>query len=112
MVGCMLLSLAAPTFAQVTTPVEQFGFEPGTDRKLADWTQLTAYYQKLASQSDRLRYQEVGKTMEGRPFVLLTVSAPENLAHLQEYKDIVTRLSDPRKTSPEEARELTARGKT
>jgi hypothetical protein len=115
LVGCMMLGLAAPAFAQnvhITTPAEQFGFEPGTDRKLADWKELTAYYQKLASQSDRLRYQEIGKTMEGRPFVLLTVSAPENLTHLQEYKDIVSRLSDPRKTSPEEARELVARGKT
>ena len=115
LVGCMMLGLAAPAFAQnvhITTPAEQFGFEPGTDRKLADWKELTAYYQKLASQSDRLRYQEIGKTMEGRPFVLLTVSAPENLTHLQEYKDIVSRLSDPRKTSPEEARGLVARGKT
>src|ERR1700759_5021981 len=111
---CIILSFVVPTlaFAQITTPADQFGFEPGTDRKLADWADLTAYYQKLASQSDRLRYQELGKTMEGRPFVMLTVSAPENLARLQEYKDINTRLSDPRKTSPDEARALTARGKT
>jgi hypothetical protein len=114
-VGCVLFSFGAPAFAQsphITPPAEQFGFEPGTDRKLADWTELTAYYQKLASQSDRVRYQELGKTMEGRPFVMLTVSAPENLARLSEYKDIVNRLSDPRKTSPEEARGLIARGKT
>lgn len=114
-VGCMFLSLAESAFAQsthITTPAEQFGFEPGTDRKLADWAQLTAYYQKLASQSDRLRYQELGKTMEGRPFVMLTVSAPENLARLSEYKDIVDRLSDARKTSPEEALRLIARGRT
>ena len=112
---CVVLSLVTQAFAQtkhITAPVEQFGFEPGTDRKLADWTQLTAYYQKLASESERVRYQELGKTMEGRPFVLLTVSAPENLAHLAEYKEIVTKLSDPRTTSPEEAKSLIARGKT
>src|SRR5258708_2421015 len=112
---CVALSLVTQAFAQtkhLTPPVEQFGFEPGTDRKLADWTQLTAYYQKLAAESDRVRYQELGKTMEGRPFVMLTVSAPENLAHLAEYKKIVTRLSDPRTTSPEEAKSLIARGKT
>jgi hypothetical protein len=97
---------------QITTPAEAFGFEPGTDRKLADWPQLTAYYQKLAAQSDRVRYQELGKTTEGRPFVMLTVSAPENLAHLDEYKSIVTKLSDPRTTSAEEAKSLIARGKT
>jgi len=50
--------------------------------------------------------------MEGRPFVMLTVSSPENLAHLAEYKEIVTKLSDPRTTSPEQAKALIARGKT
>ena len=113
--ACVLLAWVAQALAQgkhITTPLEQFGFEPGTDRQLADWTQLTAYYQKLAAQSDRIRYQELGKTMEGRPFVMLTVSAPQNLQRLEEYKGIVTRLSDPRSTSPEEAKSLIARGKT
>jgi hypothetical protein len=112
---CLGLALSTQLGAQakhVTTPSEQFGFEPGTDRKLADWKELTAYYQKVAAQSDRVRYQELGKTMEGRPFVLLTVSSPENLAHLAEYKQIVTKLSDPRTTSAEEAKALIAKGKT
>ena len=108
------LSLHAQAGAKtgVTTPAQAFGFEPGTDRKLADWKDLTAYYQKVASQSNRVKYQELGKTMEGRPFVLLTVSSPENLAHLTEYKEIITKLSDPRTTSPEEAKSLIAKGKT
>jgi hypothetical protein len=67
---------------------------------LADWTQLTAYYQRLASESDRVRYAEIGKTTEGRPFVL-TISAPENLAHLAHYLDIQRRLADPRITPPD-----------
>jgi hypothetical protein len=121
-IACRLHCLAAPLLmlgmvsislhAQVTTPEQAFGFVPGTDRKLADWKELTAYYQKVASQSDRVRFQELGKTMEGRPFVMLTVSAPENLARLAEYKDIVTKLSDPRTTTPEQAKTLIAKGKT
>jgi hypothetical protein len=104
-------SLGAQT-THVTTPLEQFGFEPGTDRKLADWKDLTGYYQKVASESDRVQYKELGKTMEGRPFVMLTVSSPENLAHLDEYRQIVTKLSDPRSTTPDEAKSLIAKGKT
>jgi hypothetical protein len=107
--------MSLPAIAQstaITTPLQAFGFEPGTDRKLADWKELTAYYQKLASQSDRVKYQEIGKTMEGRPFVLLTVSAPENLAHLDEYKAINAQLADPRVTSPEASKALIAKGKT
>ncbi len=103
--------MAAPQ-RHVTSPEEAFGFVPGTDRKLADWKELVAYYQRLAGESDRVRFEELGKTMEDRPFVMLTVSAPENLAHLAEYKKIATKLSDPRTTSPEEAKGLIARGKT
>jgi hypothetical protein len=111
----LLASLTLGAQAQtktITTPAQAFGFEPGTDRKLADWKELCAYYQKVASESDRVQYKEIGKTEEGRPFVLLTVSSPENLAHQAEYKEIATKLSDPRTTTPAEAKALIAKGKT
>ena len=111
LLGFVIARAGAQT-KHITTPAEQFGFEPGTDLKLADWNELTAYYEKVASQSDRVRYQELGKTMEGRSFVMLTVSSQENLAHLDRYKQIVTKLSDPRTTSPQEAKSLIAEGKT
>ena len=99
------LALAAPS-RHITSPDEAFGFKPGTDRKLADWAQLTAYFQKLASESDRVRYTEVGKTTEGRPFIAVTISSPENLAHISHYLDIQRRLADPRITSPDAAKPL------
>jgi Zinc carboxypeptidase len=114
LLSCCLLTLT-PLFAQshhITTPEEAFGFKPGTDKKLADWKELVAYYQKLASESDRVHYEELGKTTEGRPFVALTISAPENLQHLSEYKDITHKLSDARTTSPAQAEQLIKRGKT
>jgi|SRR6187402_312096 len=102
------------TLAQgtVTSPEQAFGFKPGTDRKLADWNQLTAYFKTLSTQSKRILYDEVGKTTEGRPFITVTISAPETLAHVEDYKRIQAQLADPRVTSPEQAKELIARGKT
>ena len=44
------------------------GFEPGDDRKLADWALLLRYYQALAKASDRVDYRELGKTTLGAPF--------------------------------------------
>jgi hypothetical protein len=109
----VLISFASASAQQhITSPEEAFGFKLGTDRKLADWTQLTAYYQKLASESPRIRYEEIGKTTEGRPFVTVTISAAENMAHLEEYRKIQAQLADSRITSPEQAKLLTARGKT
>src|ERR1700690_816444 len=116
-IAALLLLLASTTFAvsaqkSITSPESEFGFKPGTDRKLADWKQLTAYFKKLSSESDRIRYEEVGKTTEGRPFITVTISSPENLAHLAEYQEIQTKLADPRTTTPDEAKQLIDEGKT
>jgi hypothetical protein len=114
---CLLFLVSLPMMAQVkaktvTTPEQAFGFAPGTDRKLADWKDLTAYYKTVAAQTGRVKYEELGKTMEGRPFVMLTVTSPENMARLAEYKEIASRLADPRRTTPAEAQALVAKGKT
>jgi hypothetical protein len=108
------VSLTAAVMAQkrITSPEAAFGFKPGTDRKLADWSELTAYFKKLASESDRIRYNEVGKTTEGRPFITVTISAPENLAHLTHYQEIQRKLADPRTTTADEAKQLITEGKT
>ncbi len=108
-----LLIGAGPALAQkpITSPENAFGFKLGADRKLADWNQLTAYYKKLSTESNRIHYEELGKTTEGRPFVAVTISAPENIAHLDHYLDIQRRLTDPRITSPEEAKKLITEGK-
>ena len=97
---------------RITSPEKAFGFRLGTDRKLADWIQLTAYYKRLASESARVRYEEIGKTTEGRPFVTVTISSAENIARLEEYRKIQAQLADPRVTSAEQAKGLIAQGKT
>jgi len=102
---------AAPE-KHITSPTEAFGFQPGTDRKLADWKELTTYFKKLGSESNRVRYEEVGKTTEGRPFITVTISSPDTIAHLARNKEILRRLADPRITTPEEAKNFIADGKT
>jgi len=106
--------LASPLAAQqVPTPKEHFGFELGEDGKLADWNQLTAYYEKLAHTSPRVKLDTLGRTTLGRPFVMLTITSPENHARLEELRQIQLKLSDPRKISgPEELERLLDEGKT
>ena len=72
------------------------GFEPGDDRKLADWALLLRYYQALAKASDRVDYRELGKTTLGAPFVALTISSPRNLKQLDTYRRLNAGLADPR----------------
>ena len=94
------------------SPKEFLGFTPGEDRKLADWTQLTEYYKKLTDGARRIRWVDMGESTEGRPFYYFTVSSPENLANLEEYKKVQARLADPRGLDPKDAEALIAKGKT
>ncbi|HAF16017.1 MAG TPA: hypothetical protein DCK99_20455, partial [Blastocatellia bacterium] len=102
---------------QVPSPAEVLGFNPGDDRKLASWNQVLAYFAALAKASDRVKFETLGQSTMGKPFVMATISAPENLARLDEYRKIQELLADPRKLGPPGARdrravELIARGKT
>ena len=107
---------AAPTpdAARVPAPEEVLGFRPGDDRKLAAWSEVVEYFRRLDAASDRVKFEELGRTTLGAPFVLATISAPENLARLGEFKEIQRRLADPRSLGRDPEREavrLIARGK-
>ena len=80
----------------IPTPRSVLGFDPGDDRKLADWPTLVRYYQALARASDRVDYRELGRTTLGAPLVALVISAPQNLKQLDTYRRLTDRLADPR----------------
>ena len=96
---------------KITSPEEFFGFQLGSDRKIARWDKITEYFYKIESESDRIKVIEMGKTTEGNPFLLTIISAPDNLAQLQHYKEINAKISDPRGLSPETVKQLVSEGK-
>ncbi|MGY8800137.1 MAG: M14 family zinc carboxypeptidase [Longimicrobiales bacterium] len=98
-----VLALVVPALAaqSVPTPRDHFGFDVGEDRSLANWDQLTNYYQDLASSSPRVSYESLGETVSGNPFVMLTITSPENHARLDELREIQMKLADPRTISGE-----------
>ncbi|MFN0120682.1 MAG: M14 family zinc carboxypeptidase [Blastocatellia bacterium] len=93
----LLLTVSAFARPELPAPRAVLGFEPGDDRKLADWSQITAYFQRLDAASDRVVVRQLGKTTLGKPFLLALISAPENLRDLKKYQDIQRRLADPRR---------------
>src|SRR5439155_18629372 len=86
----------APQAVRIPTPRSVLGFDPGEDRKLADWPTLVRYYQALAQASDRVDFKELGKSTLGAPFVALVISNPANLRRLDAYRHLNARLADPR----------------
>jgi Zinc carboxypeptidase len=95
------------------TPESAFGFAPCTDYKLANYTQIKSYFERLDDASDNMQLVNVGKTSEGRDQIMAIVSAPENLtpANLDKYRGIAERLAHARGLTDEQARQLSQQGK-
>jgi Zinc carboxypeptidase len=109
------LAVFSPALAAqgVPTPREQFGFDMGADRHLANWDQLTAYYEKVAQASARVTVDTLGPTTLGQPFVMLTITSEANQARLDELHEIQMKLADPRRISGDaELERLLDEGKT
>ena len=95
----------------ITAPKDFFQQPPGTDYYLANYSDYAAYLQRLASQSDRIKLVDIGKTAEGRTQWMAIVSSPANLARLDEFRQIAARLARARGVTEDEARRLAAEGK-
>jgi len=97
----------------VPSPQSVLGFNPGDDRTIADWKQITDYFGRLDKASDRVVVQTLGQSTLKRPLIVALISARENILALEKYKDIQQQLADPRKVSSELQRNrLIATGKT
>ena len=112
----LFVLFSAVAFAQtkIPAPADALGFTPGDDRKLASWNQILDYFRKLDEGSDRVQFQEIGKSTMNVPFVYATISAPENLKNLEKFKQINAKLADPRliKSNEKLAADLIKQGKT
>ena len=93
--GGILLAGAGAVTAQssVPSPASVLGFEPGADRQLMDYGQLTGYMLQLAKASDRIEMREVGTTPLGRTMYVVFISSPDNIARLDELRGINRRLA-------------------
>jgi hypothetical protein len=107
---CLVLAWSAS--AAVPAPESHFGHKIGADRILLDWDKVVAYFHVAEKNSDRIRVEELGKTVEGRPFIAVTIAEPDTLRNLERYREIQQRLADPRITTESQAEDLVARGKT
>jgi len=96
MVSFLLLA-ALQTATPPARPSALLGFEPGTDSMLADWTQVSGYMNGLAQQSRFVHVDTLGRTTEGRPFLLMTITSPANQARLADLKRTQALLADPRR---------------
>ena len=105
------LGLAPAASGQsIQTPEQFFGFEIGIDGELARYPRVVEYLRHLSDSSDRVMFEERGKTTLGNSYVLVKLSSPENLKRLDRLVDITHRLANPRGLSEAEAMRLAREG--
>jgi len=114
LLAAALLAVATvPARAQraLPTPESTFGHAVGADFKLIDYAQSIAYLRQLAAATDRMRLVEVGRTSNGRPWTLVLISSPQNLANLERLKQVAQRIAHPAGLTDPEARALAREGR-
>lgn len=96
---------------KTTTPEEFFGFKMGADRKIARWDKIVDYFRLLEEESGKLKVINMGPSTMGHPFLVVIISSPENLAHLDRLQKINAKISDPRGIESTEIKRLVEEGK-
>jgi Zinc carboxypeptidase len=107
----LLVAAGALAQAKITTPKDFLGFDAGDDYVLANYTQLKAYWEKLAQESNRMKLVDIGKSAEGRPMIMAIFTSPENQKNLAHYKEIAQKLAHAEGLTDQQARALAAEGK-
>jgi hypothetical protein len=95
-----------PASDTVPTPLKFFGRMPGTPGELTYAKDIYRYYQAIDKASDRIAMWNIGKTEEGRDMVLLAVADEGTIKQIDKYKGMIASLTDPRKTTEEQAQQL------
>lgn len=109
----LIAILVIPVLAQrkITTPKDHFGFNPGDDYYLANYTQFIAYLKKIALESQRVSLAGIGISAEKQPMFMAIITSPENQRKIDRYKDISKSLALAEGLTDNEARELASEGR-
>ena len=75
------------------TPEQFFGFKPGDDRMLFTYEKLIEYLKMADQNSDRLKLEEIGTSPMGKPIYIAFFSSKENIANLNNLKEINKQLA-------------------
>ena len=100
-----------PASSTVPSPDKILGHIVGAPGFLTYSKDIYRYYDELAKASPRVKVYRVGKSEEGRDFLLIAVSDEANIAQLDHLRDITAKLADPRKITDADAKQLIGGGK-
>lgn len=100
-----------PAAPGIPTPLEVLGHIAGAADILSYSTDVYKYMKALDAASPRVKVFTIGKTEEGRDWIVVVVADEKTIASLDRYKRMNARLADPRQISEAEAQRLIRQAK-
>ncbi len=85
-----------PRVQGVPMPKDVLGYHIGAPRTLTYYENILKYYRALAAATPRVTVETIGKSDENRELVVVWVSSDDNMKNLQQNRDNLARLADPR----------------
>ncbi|MEO7043356.1 MAG: hypothetical protein ABI035_13925, partial [Gemmatimonadaceae bacterium] len=95
-----------PASSTVPTPLKVLGHIIGAPGDLDRTADIYKYFDALAKASPRVKVWRIGKTEEGREMIIAAIGDEATIKNLDNYRDMLAKLGDPRKTTQAEAQKL------
>src|SRR5580765_1652050 len=97
-----------PKVTGIPSPKDVLGYHVGAPAKLTYYADALKYYRALASATPRVKVETIGTSDEDRELVVVWVSSDENIENLQQNRDNLAKIADPRGLSADQIKQLIA----
>jgi hypothetical protein len=95
----------------ITTPEAFFGYQLGSDKKIARWNKIVEYFYKIEKESPLIKVLDMGPSTEGNPFLLVLITSKNNMKNLESIQEINKKITNPRDLTEENIKALFSEGK-
>ncbi|HEX8943802.1 MAG TPA: M14 family zinc carboxypeptidase [Gemmatimonadaceae bacterium] len=95
-----------PASKSVPTPLKGLGYVPGSPGHLSHVAEINNYFRSVERASPRVKVFSLGKSEEGREMIVAAVADENTIKHLDEYRQMLGKLADPRGLSATERARL------
>ena len=95
-----------PASKSVPTPLKGLGYVPGSPGHLSHVAEINAYFRSVERASPRVKVFSLGKSEEGREMIVAAVADENTIKRLDEYREMLGKLADPRGLSATERARL------
>ena len=101
----IIAALTCLTAGAQTSPEAFLGHRVGADRKLADYGQIKAYFEKLDAESPKLQLLTIGESTLGKPMIMAVITSEANMGRLDRYQGDHPSIEGPQGPFPRRGRE-------